>query len=758
MTMATQLTSFIGRTADIARAIELLATTRLLTLTGPGGIGKTRLAQAIAEDVASTMPDGVVVVSLAALRDPDQVPVAIAASFGIQPAAGAPVIDALAASLADRQMLLVLDNFEQVIDAAPAVASLLAGCPLLTILVTSRVPLHLSSEQLLSVAPLRLPPSGVNSPAVALDAEAVQLFAARVQAVSPDFQITSGNVRTVVELCRDLDGLPLAIELAAPWVRVLPLAELHRRVISCLSLLTGGPRDAPARQQTMRAAIAWSYDLLDADAQRLLRSLAVFVGGWTLEAVEAICDVEPDRLPLLTALIDANVIYCAHASDGDARFGMLDTIHAFAAEQLGADPDAARLHRRHAEYYRHRVEAIEPSLWGPEQQDWLDRLEFDLGNLRAAMTWGIDHDVPTALRIAAALRRFWWVRGYAPEARRWLESALARDDRSDPLARARALFTLGEFEGLSDYLASRAYEAEALRIVRELGDRHHEARILTGMAQMAGEHGLLDDAEAFAQESLAIYRDLAQPLGIHGALAMLGVVAWRRRDLTQAATLFDQVLATARAAGDVVRIADMANQLGVIALEQGDDEQARLAFRESFEVNQHLHDHPRACGALVGAATVCLHRGQRSQAAGLLGAAMAMRERTGGRMQPIVEGWIERVMTDLGPVMHDASLRAAWETGASWSFDDALLAGLTVLDDQEATLPSFQPVVLTGREREVLRQVVEGLTDKEIAGQLAISRYTVTRHVQNILVKLGLPSRTAAAAYALQHGLVSDES
>jgi DNA-binding CsgD family transcriptional regulator len=275
---------------------------------------------------------------------------------------------------------------------------------------------------------------------------------------------------------------------------------------------------------------------------------------------------------------------------------------------------------------------------------------------------------------------------------------------------------------------------------------------------MAGEHGLLDDAESFAQESLAIYRDLEQPLGIHGALAMLGVVAWRQRDLAQAAALFDQVLAAARAAGDVVRIADMTNQLGAIALERDDYERARLAFRESFAINQHLHDHPRACGALVGAAATCLHRGQRRHAASLLGAAMAMRDRAGGRLQPIVEGWVERVLTDLGPVTDDVSLRTAWETGANWSFDSALLAGLAALGDKAAPDPSSEPITLTGREREVLRLIVRGMTDKEIAGQLAISRYTATRHVQNILAKLELGSRTAAATYALEHGLVSDES
>src|SRR5215213_2435829 len=475
------LTPLIGRERETATLVSMLGQhdARLLTVTGPGGVGKTRLALHVAADVGAAFPDGVVFVDLATVTDPALVAPVVAAVLGVREASGQPLVDQVRAFLRDKRLLLVLDNFEQVVEAAPLVVTLLAGCPGLAVLATSRVRLRVSGEREYPLSPLGLPDDGGQRPVDALrPSEAVRLFVARAQAVQPDFALSPANAVVVADICRRLDGLPLAIELAAARIKSLSVSALLSRMESRLPLLTGGGRDLPLRQQTMRDTIAWSYDLLSPEEQTQFQRLAVFVGGFSLEAAEAVAEPGGSGtvFDIISSLLDSSLLLKQEAGDGESRFRMLETIREFGLERLTASGAEAPVRQAHAAWYLALAEAAESSMrGGAAQARWLDRLEADHPNLRAALTWFEQTgDAEGGARLAGTLQGYWLQRSHRSEGRAWLERALAHGVVTNE-ARAKALLALAVLSQLTGSSEATALLAQSLAFSRSAADSRRAA-------------------------------------------------------------------------------------------------------------------------------------------------------------------------------------------------------------------------------------------------------------------------------------------
>lgn len=522
--LPTQLTSFVGRGREVAEARQLLATTRLLTLTGPGGTGKTRLSLQVAAEAIGDFADGVFFVPLGPIEDPDLVGPAILAALGLREAANEAPAVRLIDHLRDKHLLLLLDNFEQVLPAAGLVGELLKGCPGLSVMVTSRAALHLYGEREYAVPPLALPKAEAGlDPATLSQYEAVALFVQRAAAVRPDFQLTTANAAAVAEICSRLDGLPLAIELAAARVKLLPPQALLARLGQRLDALEAGSRDLPARQRTLRGAIAWSCDLLDEPARKLFACFSIFVDGAGLEAAESVCGgAAVDVLAGLAGLVDQSLIRQEEV-DGEPRFSMLVTIREFALERLAESGTADETARRHAEFCLSLAERAAPGLTGPDRKRLLDELTRENGNLRAAINWSIENDeVETAMRLGFALWRFWHMRGMLREGAAVLERILAMPDSAGHRReRAKALEAAGGVaHWRGDAHASLAYYQASLDIWREIGDEPEIANALynVGFPRIVDGSDVESSRRAF-EESLAIYRAL-------GNREMIARVLW----------------------------------------------------------------------------------------------------------------------------------------------------------------------------------------------------------------------------------------
>jgi predicted ATPase/DNA-binding XRE family transcriptional regulator len=612
-------TPLVGRERELARicALSRQSEARLVTLTGPGGVGKSRLALAVAAELAADFPDGVAWVELAPLRDPSLVVDAIARALGVRESGDLPLAELLALAVAERQLLLVLDNCEHVLSAMPLVGTLLAASPRLQVLATSRARLRLRGERELPVPPLALPHAfdrGAPPLAGLAGVPAVRLFVERAAEVMPGFTLTAETAPAIAAICHRLDGLPLALELAAARVKLLQPPALLARLEQRLPLLTGGARDAPDRQRTMRDAIAWSHDLLSAEEQTLFRRLAVFAGGFTFEAVAAVAsdnagesggEKDPaDMLERLAALVDHSLLRHgepAGAGTSEARFSQLETVREYAGECLAASGEAESLRHAHAAFFLALAERAEPGLTGPAQAEWLDRLEVEHDNVRAALAWSLAQTPPSALgvRLAGALWRFWWMHGHYREGRNWLEAVLAADAGAD-VERAKALYGVGSIATeQGDYERATASLERALATAKAAGDRAVEALALTDLGSIARQQGAYERAARFHEEALAVRLETEDRRGIAVSLGNLGLASLYQGDYDRADALLAESAEEFRALGDHHSLITTISNLAHAATYRGDHDRALALVAESLAGYREMGDHQGIADDLV---------------------------------------------------------------------------------------------------------------------------------------------------------------
>jgi predicted ATPase/DNA-binding XRE family transcriptional regulator len=595
--LPTPLTSFVGREKELADLTRLLQHTRLLTLTGPGGVGKTRLAVAVVASVASHYPDGIIFVDLAPITDPTLVITAIAHALEIRETAGQSLANTVTGALRYKQMLLLLDNLEQVIAAAPLLTKLLAAAPGLTCLVTSRAVLRLAGEQEYLVLPLPTRVGSTDDPSVLSAAPAVALFVDRASLVHPGFTITADNLETMAAICDRLDGLPLAIELAAARTRLLPLDALLTRLDHRLSVLSGGPQDQPTRQQTLRATIAWSYDLLAPNEQRLFRQLAVFAGGWSLESAEAVCrgdgDAAESVLDDLASLHNKNLVGRVDRATAEPRLVMLETVREFAMLELVAHGEAGDVRSRHAAYFAALAERFAAGNHvdhGPS--DVSSRLAAEIDNGRAALSWLLaQSDGAAAARLALHVAPIWAVRGQLTEGRYWLEGALAKLHPIDRALRAHVLRATAEFaHDQGDYAVAQPRYAAALDALRALDDRPAVAAVLRRLAIITHHQGDQQRGRTFLEESLAISRAVGHEPGVADALVDLSILTYQDGDTETARRLYEEALAIYRTLDDQRGVAVVLERLAVMARDRGDFDAAYRLQKQTVAIDRQLGD------------------------------------------------------------------------------------------------------------------------------------------------------------------------
>ncbi len=615
-------TSFIGREKEMAGIKELLRKNRLLTLSGSGGAGKTRLALQVAAEVLEEHPDGVWLVELAPLSDPALVAKATAAAIGLRETPGEGIAQTLVSAIGDKRALLVLDNCEHVIDAAAQLAGLLLrSCPALRLIASSREALGIGGEVSFKVPSLPLPDAqGPQTPDAIAASSAVRLFLERAAAVKPDFGLTAHNAIAVASVCRRLDGLPLAIELAAARVRTLPMEQIEARLDSRFRLLTGGSRTALPRQQTLRALIDWSYDLLQEPEKELFCRLSIFSGGWTLASAEKVCQSEGldswEVLDLLTSLVDKSLALYEEA-EATSRYRFLETVRQYAHDRLLERGNAAEWRDRHLEHFLALAEAAAPQMTGADQQTWLARLEAEHGNLRAALEWSEDDPARSALglRLSGALQTFWMTHGHFFEGRERMARALARDSGGDLPARARALNGAANLAfAQADYVAARALHEESLAIRRTLGDQTGIATSLNNLCAVSFCQGDMTSARALLEESLRIRRRLGERRDIASSLNNLALIAQKQNDLASAQTHLAESLALRREVGDRSGVAASLHNLGVMAMLQGDHESARALWEEALSIRNELGDRSGSATTLHTLGALALAQGNRALA------------------------------------------------------------------------------------------------------------------------------------------------
>jgi predicted ATPase/DNA-binding XRE family transcriptional regulator len=691
-------TGFIGREDALADALTLLqrVDVRLLTLTGPPGIGKTRLSIQVAARAEGSFEDGVFFVELAAVRDPDMVPSAIAHSLLLRESGTIPIIESLEEHLKNKQMLLVLDNFEQVMPAASVLGSLLSRSSRLKMLVSSREALRIYGEHHFPVHPLSLPGEGVVlRPEELLGYDAIRLFVERAEAFDPHFRLTEENAATVVEICRDLEGAPLAIELAAARTWDLSPEEIRAGLGDMLALLTGGPKDLPARQQTLRGAVDWSYDLLSDHEQTLFRRVAVFMGGFTAEAAQAACNLEGEPTlnigSLLASLVNKNLLQRGGGEGAARRYRMLETMREYAWERLVESGEAEAIQRLHARYYMTFAEDAAPHLRGQERAAWFDLLEMDHTNLRAALDWSLANSgelepIVVGLRLGGALGHFWEMRGYPREGRDYLGRLLGDSGNVPQTLRVKALGAAGRLalyhgdfqtartlygqaldirRGLgalpdiatalsdlavvvradADYTYARMLYEESLKIRRELGDLPGVASSLNGLATGLMFEGDYTQARAFAGEGLKIRRELRSKPGIALSLHILGDIERALGNYEVAGALYKESLDLSEESGSRPGVANALHNLGHIAHHEGEIEKARDLFKQALTMYDDWDDKPGIVECLTGLAAVAVSDGQTERAARLFGAAEALAEATRFHLAPPDHAEYERSVT-----------------------------------------------------------------------------------------------------------------
>jgi predicted ATPase/Tfp pilus assembly protein PilF len=650
--------------------------TRLLTLTGPGGIGKTRLALQAAADLLDDFPEGTFFSQLATLTEAEQFLPAVAETLGVRETGDQPLDETLKDYLSERRLLLLLDNFEQVLEAATAITEMLAGAPGLKVLATSRTSLRLYGEHVFPVPPLTLPDLKHPPHLERLTQyEAVGLFVERARAVKPDFKVTNESAPAVAEICVRLDGLPLAIELAAARITMLPPRAMLQRLGRRLKLLTGGARDLPERQRTLRATIEWSYALLDEGEQVLFARLAVFSGGRTLEAIEAICDAEGD-LPVeafegVSSLLDESLLRQEEGPQSEPRFVMLETVHEFAREKLQKSAEAEEIRRLHTQYFLTLAEEAYPELKSANQLQWLERLEAEHDNMRAALSWALERkEVEVALRMGGALWSFWLMRGYYSEGRRWLQEALAMDGRGSPEVRAMALAGVGLL-ALDQGDLDRAKEAcqEGIDLLsHEAREEASEAKLwllvcLGWVALQREEHG---QAKQLFEERLALSQEKKAGWAIADSLLCLATVSHSSGDSERATELYEQSMDLLREQGDKFSLAYCLNNLGMVACSQGDLGRAAQLTEEGVTLFRELGARGDVAVGLCNLGWIALLQDDLGRAADIYKESLSLSWDSG--LNPLVQSALEG-FTCLAGAKGEAE-RAAWLWGAAQSLHE----------------------------------------------------------------------------------------
>jgi len=809
-----RLDSFIGRQRAIVELKSLLGATRFLTLTGAGGSGKTRLALQVATTLLTEFEDGVWWVALDALTDPALTPQQVASSLGISEQPGRTLPDTLTDALKSRKILLALDNCEHLIHAcAQLVETLLRSCAELRILATSREAFNIPGETIWPVPSLDVPDAYHLPPFEGLvQYESVHLFVERAESVQPAFLLTQENALTVTQICRRLDGIPLAIELAAARVKILSLEQIAARLDDSCRLLGGGSRTALPRQQTLQATIDWSHALLSEHERTLFRRLSVFRGGFSLEAVEAICAgngiEQNEALDLLSHLVDKSLVVVA-AGGGETRYRLLETIRQYAQSKLQECEEAARMRQAHCDWYLGFAERAESNVLGAEQATWLDRFEVEHDNLRAALAWSLDTgEGEKAARVGVAMWRFWFVRGYLSEGRRWLERALAGFSEQTTV-RAKTLRAAGILAGYQDdYLRAKELLAESLELFREHLDPQGASYALCSLALLARHEGDYAGAVSLLEESLQLSREVADHFGMTLTLADLGLTVLHLGDYERASALCEESLALSRERRDSRSIASALTNLGIVTLERGDGARARALCEESLAMRRQLrdkggcahtlamlgrmaiqqgdYDRATACYAeslalrqetgeqegiaiaLEGLAAVAGMRAQAAHAAQLYGAAESLRQALGAPMTPIDRSYYERTVAAVRAQLDESIFLNAWTAGRTMTHEEAIVASRQTHEHRRVTPDSAHTPArtsapsstrsaafgLTAREIEVLRLVTQGLTYAQIAEQLIISPRTADAHLRSIYGKLGVNSRSAATRCAIENRLV----
>jgi len=743
-----ELTSFVGRKRELEELEKLLAQTRVCTITGPGGSGKTRLAIRLAGRVGALYPEGVWFLEFGNVADPALFVQQLALSLDLRESPGRDLLSALSTHLAKKRMLFVFDGCEHLVEAAAQVVDqLLRACPQLAFLVTSQEALNVPGEVAWRIPSLSVPvPESLDFERLR-DSEAVRLFVERARLVSSGFDLTPALAPTVGEICRRLDGLPLAIELAAARVRVMPVEDVLRRLEDRFRLLTGGSRTAMARQQTLRATVDWSYQQLGPAEQVLFRRLSVFSGSFALDAAEAICGDDLNgserTLEVLSGLVDRSLVV-PNTTQVPARYRLLETLRQYGQERL-RDSGDDDVRRRHAEYFVELAEEAEANFTELEQSGWFDRMELDHDNLRSALAWSAAQDQQLALRLVGALGRYWYMSGYVSEVREWLNVTLSGTPPSSKVL-ARALLTAG-LAALwwGDYRLSAQYSERALEIARREGESTEVGSAANQMGMAAHFGGDYPTAARFYQEALALRSKMGDRSGAARSLNNLGLVVYGTGRLDEAEKLLSESLAMLDKVQDRRSRATVLDSLARVKLEQGDLEAARLLFAECLGIGNQLGERLTVGDGLEGLARLATKTGNHRRALVLAGAAGKLRERTGYR-QP--EAWAMRFDTDIeksrSHLEKDAAV-AAWSEGFGLSVSDAVDVALNGNDSTGGGLK--QNDLLTDREFQVATLIVGGLSNRQIALHLHVSERTVDAHVEHIRNKLGLHSRAQIAVW-----------